>query len=50
MKFGTVRIVTSHMDKITLTGLVIGGIAIASGIIWITIEQGIGISFEMLEP
>ena len=50
MKFGIVRVVISHMNKMTLTGLIIGGIAIASAIIWMNFEQGIGLSFEMLEP
>ena len=48
--FGTARIVINLMDKITLTGLIIGGIAIASVIIWMNFEQGIGLSFEILEP
>ena len=38
------------MNKKTLTGLVIGAVALASAIIWIISEQGVGISFEMLEP
>jgi len=38
------------MNKTTLIGLIIGGIAIASAIIWMNFEQDIGLSFEMLEP
>jgi len=49
MKFGIVRVVMSHMDKMMLTGLTIGGIAITNAIIWMNLEQGIGLSFEMLE-
>jgi len=38
------------MNKTTLIGLIVGGIAIASAIIWMNFQQGIGLSFEMLEP
>lgn len=50
MKFGIVKIVINLMDKKTLLGLIIGGISLASAVIWIISEQGIGLSFEMLEP
>lgn len=31
-------------------GLIIGGIAVVSAVIWIAFSQEIGLSFEMLEP
>jgi hypothetical protein len=38
------------MNKKNLTGLIIGAVSLASAVIWIISEQGIGLSFEMLEP
>ena len=38
------------MNKTTGIGIGIGIVAIISAIVWIISEQGIGLSFEMLEP
>ncbi len=49
MKFGIARIVTNLMDK-KILGMILGAVSLTSAIIWIVLEQGIGLSFEMLEP
>lgn len=49
MKLGFMRIVKSPISKKTLTGLIIGAIALASAMIWIILERRIDLSFEMLE-
>ena len=49
MRHGTARIVINYMDKKTVA-FIVGGIALVSGFMWIVLSQGMGVSFEMLEP